>query len=153
MRSVPHFLTVLVLVWFKGLALAQHPPRLELVLQTGHPAVVRGVALSRDGKHLVTGANDRTAILWDAASGQKLQTFQGHAGTVTSVALSGDGKHLVTGLWDSTAILWETAGGKKLQTFQGHTDSVTSVALSRDGRLVLTGSSDKTAILDRKSVV
>ena len=63
----------------------------------GHTHFVVSVALSGDGKHLVTGSFDNTACLWEAASGKKLQTFQGHSDKVTSVALSGDSKHLVTG--------------------------------------------------------
>jgi WD40 repeat protein len=95
------------------------------------------VALGGDGKHVVTGSEDKTAILWEAASDKKLQTFQGH--TISSVTLSGDTKHVVTGDNDKTAILWEAASDKKLQTFQGHTSAVTSVALSGDGKHVLTG--------------
>ena len=109
-------------------------PRLELVVQTGHTYYVTGVARSSDGKHVLTGSEDKTAILWEAASGKKLQTFNGHTEAVWSVALSGDGKFVLTGSRDSTAILWGAARGKKLQTFLGHTDGVTSVALSGDGK-------------------
>jgi hypothetical protein len=41
---------------------------------------------------VVTASTDKTAILWDAATGSKLQTFQGHASIVFSVALSSDSK-------------------------------------------------------------
>lgn len=84
---------------------------------------------SGDGKHVVTGSFDMTAILWEAASGQKLQTFQGHTDLVTSVALSGDGKHVVTGSENTTAILWDAAGGKPLQTFQGQCCGRTNLLL------------------------
>ena len=113
----------------------------------GHSGQVLGVALSGDGKRVLTGSADKTAILWDAASGSKLQTFQGHADNIQSVALSGDGKHVLTGSTDKTAILWDAASGSKLQTFQGHTLGVKTVALTGDGKLVLTGSWDGTAIL------
>jgi WD40 repeat protein len=104
------------------------------------------VTLSRDGKRVLTGAHDKTAILWDAASGAKVQTFRAPA-ELECVALSGDGKRVVTGGWDKTAILWDTASGKALQTFEGHALLVRGVALSGDGKHVLTGSADKTAIL------
>lgn len=122
-------------------------PRVKPIHPTGHAREVTSVALSVDGKRLVTGSFDTTAILWEAASGKQLQTFQGHTGDVHGVALSADGKKMVTGSRDKTAILWEAATGKKLQTFQGHTDEVSSVALSADGKQVVTGSYDKTAIL------
>src|SRR6266404_9778244 len=101
MRSVPNWLSILALVGLKALALAQNPAPLELVIQLGHRGSVTSVALSGDGKHLLTGSEDRTAILWDSATGKQLRTFRGHTGSVTSVALSGDGKHAVTGSGDT----------------------------------------------------
>ena len=41
----------------------------------GHTDTVQSVALSRDGKHVLTGSRDKTAILWEAASGMQLQIF------------------------------------------------------------------------------
>src|SRR5215471_10029482 len=106
MRSVPHVLSLLVLVCLKGLASGDEP-HLELVLQTGHRYDVENVALSGDGNLVVTsGSLDGRAILWDRASGKTLRTFQGHTDAVTSVALSRDGKHILTGSYDKTAILW-----------------------------------------------
>jgi hypothetical protein len=37
------------------------------------------VAVSADGRKVVTGSHDMTAILWDAATGKKLKTFQARA--------------------------------------------------------------------------
>jgi WD40 repeat protein len=123
MRHLRKLLPVLVFVCCSSLGLAQEPQRIKLVVQTGHAFYVSGVslsgdgvslkvALSCDGKYVVTGSydkTDKTATLWDAASGKQLRTFKGHAYTVTSVALSGDGTYVVTGSNDKTAILWEAA--------------------------------------------
>jgi WD40 repeat protein len=79
------------------------------------------VALSPDGKQLVTGSLEKSATLWDAA-GRKLQTFQGHTGYVVGVAMSDDGKHIVTGSHDQTAILWRTVDGKKVRTLSRRND-------------------------------
>lgn len=75
--------TRLVLVWLacflSGLALraAGQEAQPELVLQTGHAAPIKVIALHPDGKHVVTGANDGRAILWDIASGRQLRTYRG----------------------------------------------------------------------------
>ena len=71
------------------------------------------MALSSDGKQVLTGSYE-TAILWEAASGKKLQTFRGHTEGVRSVALASDGKHVWTGSTDRTARLWDAASGKEL---------------------------------------
>jgi WD40 repeat protein len=123
-------------------------PPLQVVLQTGHIGSVKSVALSRDGKVVVTAADDKMVILWETASAKQLQTFYVHNAYVTSVALSGDGSYLVAGLDDGKAILWDTARGKKLQTFQVHTKRVTSVILSGDGKRVITRSGGATALWD-----
>jgi len=102
------------------------------------------VALSGDGKHVLTGSEDNTAILWEAASGKKLQTFQGAA-----VALSGDSKYAVTGSADNTVILWESASGKKLRTFNFGFSGLGTVALSDDDKHVVNGSGE---LLQRKGV-
>jgi RNA polymerase sigma factor (sigma-70 family) len=113
----------------------------------GHTREVGGVALSADGKHVLTGSWDPNAILWTAVPARPLRTFQGHTQLVVSVAFSADGKHLVTGSHDQTAILWDAATGRILQTFEDHSAEVSGVALSADGKRLLTGSWDDTAIL------
>jgi WD40 repeat protein len=88
-------------------------------LQTfeGHTQPVLSVALSADGKQVLTGSEDRTAILWDAAGGKKLWTFQGHRAEIIGVALSADGKQAWTSsLHDGRTRLWDAATGKELCT-------------------------------------
>ena len=112
----------------------------------GHTGTIYGVALSRDGKHVLTGSMDKTAILWDAASGKKIQTFEGHSDSLWRgpERRRQARPHRVE---DKTAILWDAASGTKIRTFHGHTAVIRGVALSGDGKHVLTGSDDNTAIL------
>jgi len=101
--------------------------------------IVTGVAFSPDGTQVLTGSYDRTAKLWDAATGTELRTFSGHGDWVKSVAFSPDGTQILTGSDDNTAKLWDTATGTEIRTFSGHTEDVNSVAFSPDGAQVLTG--------------
>ena len=105
-----------------------------------HGGGVRSVAYSFNGTQIVTGSGDRTAIVWDAASGDRLFTLAGHAGYVSSVAYSPDGSRIVTGSEDRTAIVWDAASGSQLTTLAGQVGGVYSVAYSPDGRrIVITG--------------
>lgn len=112
----------------------------------GHKDRVWGVAFSPDGKYLATGSSDRTARLWDLATGQTIRVFSGHPGPVEQVAFSPDGKFLLTaGEEDGTARLWDVASGETVQVFSGHTGGVAYIAFSPDGKTIATAGGDPTA--------
>jgi len=112
-----------------------------------HGKVVLSVALSPDCKTIVTGSFDKTARLWDAATGRPLGQPLAHSGLVYSVAFSPAGKRILTGSFDKTARLWDADSGHPLGHPLEHSASVMSVAYSPDGKTILTGSRDKTARL------
>jgi WD40 repeat protein len=114
---------------------------------TGHTDEVWGVAFRPDGRLLATTSFDKTARLWNPATGDCLRTLTGHTDGVLGVAFSPDGYLLATTSFDKTARLWNPATGDCLRTLTGHTDRVRGVAFSPDGHLLATTSSDKTAWL------
>ena len=70
------------------------------------------VACSPDGRTLLTGGHDKTARLWDAATGKPSGQPLRHDGWVWAVAFSPDGRTLLTGGQDKTARRWAAATGK-----------------------------------------
>src|SRR6202034_4225986 len=85
---------------------------------------VRSAAFSPDGKRIVTASNDKTARIWDAASGQQLMMLSGHQDVVASAAFSPDGTRIVTASYDKTARVWDAATGKQLAVLTGHDGGV-----------------------------
>jgi WD40 repeat protein len=108
---------------------------------------VLAVAISPDGRSALTGSADRTARLWDLASGQPKGLPLIHDGSVPAVAFSRDGRTALTGSGDRTARLWDLATGKAKGPPLEHAGPVSAVAISPDGCTALTGSSDWTARL------
>jgi tetratricopeptide (TPR) repeat protein len=97
------------------------------------------VAFSPDGKTVLTGSEDWTARLWDAATGRPLGLPMTHQSVVGAVAFGPDGRTVLTGSRDRTARLWDAATGRPLGTPMTHQDWVSAVAYSPDGKTVLTG--------------
>jgi len=123
---------------------------------SGHSDSVSAVAVSADGRKVVSGSDDETVKIWDAESGAELRTLNGHSDSVNTVAVSTDGTKVVSGSHDKTVKIWDAESGAELRTLSGHSDSVNTVAVSTpinnnfcqlvsgDGRKVVSGSDDGT---------
>jgi WD40 repeat protein len=117
-----------------------------LARMTGHSGQIAAIAFGRDDT-LLTAASDRTARLWDAATGAERAVMRGHRDDILCGALSPDGRIFATGARDATARLWDAATGAALAELSGHGDLISDIAFSPDGSLVATASWDKTARL------
>ena len=115
---------------------------------SGHSDDIRAIAFSPDGALLATGSVDRTARLWDAATGAPFAVLDGHSNGVTAVVFSPDGKRVATasgGSFDSTARLWNVVRGSELHTLSGHTEKLVAIRFTPDGGRIVTASADRTA--------
>ena len=117
----------------------------EILVIAGHTERIRSVAFSPDGKRIVTASYDRTARVWDAATGREILQLRGHTDRLRSASFSPDGRHIVTGSYDKTARIWEATTGQQIMVLSGHTDGVRSAEFSPDGTRVVTSSYDQTA--------
>ena len=104
-----------------------------LLMTLNMNSIVLGVAVSPDGKHIVSGSDDNSVWVWDASTGAKLKELKGHTREVISVAFSPDGKHIVSGSFDKSVRMWDASTGSELKELKGHTDLVRSVAFSPNG--------------------
>ncbi len=141
---MPQKILIFLLLLTSTFALAQkQEPR--LVLPVGHTSYVYSAVFSADGKLALTASSDKTARIYEVASGKELQVLSGHTIYVNSAVFSADGKLALTASGDNTARIYEVATGKVLQILKGHTSMVSSAVFSADGKLALTASEDKTA--------
>ena len=111
---------------------------------TGHMSAVMAASFSPDGTRVVTASWDKTARIWNVATGQSIATLTGHTNPVFAACFSLDGTRVVTASGDKTARIWDAATGQPIATLTGHTNAVQAASFSPDGTLVVTAAWDKT---------
>ncbi len=116
----------------------------ERQVLAGHGGWVDNADFSPDGKWVVTASRDKTARIWDAATGQTVRTLEGHEGSVARASFSSDGNLIATTSADHTARLWDRLTGSVIAVIH-HDLEINNATFSPDGRLILTSSADGTA--------
>jgi WD40 repeat protein len=110
----------------------------------GHTGPVLDCAVSPDVSFVVSASADKTLRLWDAATGEQLQSLLGHAGPVNGCGVAPDGSFVVSASGDGNLKLWDPAGGDELATLEGHAGPVNDCAVTPDGSYVVSAGDDRT---------
>jgi WD40 repeat protein len=79
-------------------------------------------------------ANDRTARLWNADTGQLQCTLEGHRDDILWLAFSPDGRSLATADRGGCVKLWHVATGRELLDLRNQPTGIKRVAFSPDGK-------------------
>ena len=110
----------------------------------GHSGSVNTLAVTPDGKLLLTGGDDRTVRVWEVTSGKQLRSFQGHMQKVTAVSVRGDGRQVASASEDGAIRLWDLSTSDDHRALSEATEPVWAVAISPDGKKLAAAGGDKT---------
>ena len=111
-----------------------------------HTDHIGAVAVTTDGRYIISGSADRTVKVWSVATKSLVSTCAGHTSHVFAVAAMPDGKRLLSGGWDYTIRVW-LLNGTLENTFSLHNNSVYALVALPDNQHALSGSSDETVKL------
>jgi WD40 repeat protein len=105
------------------------------------PVDVLAVALSTDGRHALTGTDEREAVLWDATAGRELLRLGPHHSPVSGVGFLPDGRRLATSGDRDRIRFWDRETGKELASLAVRGESsftaVRKFAIAPDGKHLL----------------
>jgi WD40 repeat protein len=125
--------------WLRPLtpSLTQAGGRLLRTL-SGHSDWVQAVAVTADGKRVISGSRDNTVKVWNLETGEEQLTLSGHSDWVLAVAVTADGKRVISGSDDNTVKVWNLETGEEIATFIGDS-SFYSCAVTPNGLTIIAG--------------
>src|SRR5258708_32378236 len=120
--STPGFRSALTATLVFALATLTALPAAAQVRATlkGHTLALASVDYSPHGRYLATGSYDRTAKIWDAATGTEVATLHVHPGTVEALRFSPHGKIPASGSQYRTERFWGWGSWHAIASRPGH---------------------------------
>lgn len=115
----------------------------------GHSEKINSVDISPNGRFVLSGSNDYTALLWDTkndveSEGQVIHRFS-HPSRITKVALDPQGRYAFSAGSKRQSSIWDLKTGEEISRLQYASRSkvFTAIRFSEDGKEIYTGSANR----------
>jgi len=113
----------------------------------GHSNGVFSVAFSPDGNRVATAAYDKTARIWDVASGRELKRLEHEEGTSCAVFTPDGARLIVSGT--ARIRVWDIESGNQIMDFG---DQASKLAISPNGEYIAScGMTEDTCVYDAET--
>jgi cytochrome c len=109
----------------------------------GHGGPVRAIAVSVNGKTVLSGSFDTAAIRWSLATESAEQVLRLHADAVNAVAFLGEARMATAGA-DGRIAIWTAGRQQPDKVLEGHTGPIVALAVSPDASTLASASWDRT---------
>ncbi|MBX9584515.1 MAG: serine/threonine protein kinase, partial [Gemmataceae bacterium] len=112
-----------------------------------HDGGFHGLAVTPDGKHVLSGGLDGRIRVWNPVRMKEVRAFTGDVGPVAQLALAPGGRWVAScatrlSVADMRVQIWDVGRGAEHGRLKGATDNYRCVAVAADGRRVAAGAAD-----------
>ncbi|KAI7883591.1 WD40 repeat-like protein [Lichtheimia hyalospora FSU 10163] len=124
-----------------------HFPSTTIRVLEGHEDEVWHVSFSHNGRYLSSVSRDKTCIIWDLETFEKVQVLSGQDAASYCAWSPDDSKLLVCGTDNNCFYLWDPMSGELLHTYNEHKEQVTGCVWLPDGEHFISSACDKSLCL------
>ncbi|KZT34096.1 WD40 repeat-like protein [Sistotremastrum suecicum HHB10207 ss-3] len=117
--------------------------REEVQQAQGHTDEVLCLAVSSDGKYLVSGGKDRKIGVWDVESESWIRAFTGHRDIISGITFRKGTHQIYTSSYDRTLKIHDLTTMGYVETLFGHQDPILSIDSLRGETALSCGGRDK----------
>jgi ribosomal RNA-processing protein 9 len=114
---------------------------------TGHTDHVLAIAVSSDGKYLVSGSRDKMVHVWNHETYRLVHTFLGHKAAVSGLVFQKGTHQLFSCSEDRSVKVWNLDEMAYVETLFGHEVGITGVDCLAQERIVTSGGRDNSVRL------
>ncbi|WP_244487241.1 c-type cytochrome [Afipia sp. Root123D2] len=136
-RAAPTTVIAVILILLSGAAMAQ---------MRGHGGPVRAVAISPDGRSVLSGSFDTSVIRWSVATGFAEQVLRFHSSAVNAVVFLSDTRMATAGA-DARIAIWSAGRPQPDTILSGHNAPIAALAISPDRTRLASASWDSSVRL------
>ncbi len=124
-------------------ATLSHPQNVKMIRSIpAHLSAIFSVAVSPDGKQVVSGGNEGSVKLWDMETGEAVRVFPGQTGKVRSVAWMPDGSAVISGGGRGVLVQDAKTGAIRRSLEMAAGKAADGIAVSPDGKLIVAINND-----------
>jgi WD40 repeat protein len=102
----------------------------------GHRDWIQALAVTHNGKRVVSGSGDGVVKIWDLTQEKEVWSLVGHEGGIYDLAITPDDVHLISACGDGSLKIWDITKGTEVQNFRGHVGMLRAVVAAKDGKIV-----------------
>ncbi|MGD8307126.1 MAG: WD40 repeat domain-containing protein [Ignavibacteria bacterium] len=105
----------------------------------GHTSTVTSVDISNDMTTIISGSSDKTIKVWNAESGDLIQTLTDHTSSIREVEFSPVLDRFASCSSDSTVRIWSLETLQQIKFLEGHIGTISSISYHPAGKYLAGG--------------